>query len=761
MLLIHKPFLSKLKLGEVVTTIPTIGFNVETVDIFKASFTIWDVSGRGKIRALWRHYFQNTQALVYVVDCNDRERMEENEMELTRLMGDDELRDAVLLVYANKMDLPNAMTQAEVTDKLGLAKLRQRSWHVQPCAAHSGDGLYEGFEWLSEKLTGTPGGKAIGPSVAPNDTSPSLQTLPSPASVDPTRIKGLGSSGDSTGTSPGGGAGKTLFSSLLGSLGLGPTPPSPSSPLQTTFASLDDEAFLQALNGEKPPSLLLKSDLGRAAFLALRAASDRVQALALFPEQIKLIIARRRAMGFDDPSLWNAGGEDQGDSKAVFHATLVHLWGRLVLHKLATHGDERPETFAALVPSSEAYRDQFMACDVSIVLEYYSPEAMNSPSAFVQFSLPDRKPLPPLIFAPPVLGIGGAAASESPKENLGAQELGAILASDDAIFTASLLGGAVMPVSGRWGQYDGLRVAFCCLVQFGRRMGLVNYGECLSAVASQGLAPRHETLEYLRFHLCHFALANDIAAESPPLEDGRYAFGAFIGKHADLLHEGFWELYYTKQALADSPKAAQEVVLPDKKPFPSIIPRAQKGAAGEDPGLALATTLHRFVSSTTDTAPWTDGSWWYSAMSDDDFLIAVTEGLSASSELTAWWPQCTVRLVYLHLFEHLKPKSKTRRAEIVECISVDLKAFSDRTGLVEKHETMLLFTVTVVHAAIAACPPGAMGLLAFGDFAKAQPHCLDPRLYRHYYSDELMSNTPRSRDVFALPDIQQLPSLVV
>ena len=64
--------LYKMKLGEIVTTIPTIGFNVETVDMFKASFTVWDVSGRGKIRALWRHYYQNTDALVFVVDANDR-----------------------------------------------------------------------------------------------------------------------------------------------------------------------------------------------------------------------------------------------------------------------------------------------------------------------------------------------------------------------------------------------------------------------------------------------------------------------------------------------------------------------------------------------------------------------------------------------------------------------------------------------------------------------------------------------------------------
>jgi len=67
--------LYKLKLGEIVTTIPTIGFNVETVEYKNISFTVWDVGGQDKIRPLWRHYFQNTDGLIFVVDSNDRERI--------------------------------------------------------------------------------------------------------------------------------------------------------------------------------------------------------------------------------------------------------------------------------------------------------------------------------------------------------------------------------------------------------------------------------------------------------------------------------------------------------------------------------------------------------------------------------------------------------------------------------------------------------------------------------------------------------------
>jgi ADP-ribosylation factor protein 1 len=152
--------LYKLKLGEVVTTIPTIGFNVETVEYKNISFTVWDVGGQDKIRPLWRHYYQNTQGVIFVVDSNDRDRIDDSKdyehsakEELNRMLAEDELRDAVLLVFANKQDLPNAMKVQEVTERLGLNKLRNRQWYIQGASAPTGDGLYEGLDWLSNTLS--------------------------------------------------------------------------------------------------------------------------------------------------------------------------------------------------------------------------------------------------------------------------------------------------------------------------------------------------------------------------------------------------------------------------------------------------------------------------------------------------------------------------------------------------------------------------------------------------------------------------------
>ncbi|XP_020486379.1 ADP-ribosylation factor 4 [Labrus bergylta] len=143
--------LYKLKLAEVVTTIPTIGFNVETVEYKNISFTVWDVGGQTIIRPLWRHYFVNTQGLIFVVDSNDPERIKEAADELHKMLEEDELRGVALLVFANKQDLPRAMSVSDITEALSLSAVSQ-PWFVQASCAVSGTGLAEGLDWLSNQI---------------------------------------------------------------------------------------------------------------------------------------------------------------------------------------------------------------------------------------------------------------------------------------------------------------------------------------------------------------------------------------------------------------------------------------------------------------------------------------------------------------------------------------------------------------------------------------------------------------------------------
>ena len=114
---------------------------------------------RDKLRPLWRHYYQNAHGIIFVVDSTDTDRIDDTQgidinakEELHRMLAEDELRDVILLVFANKQDLPNAMSETEIEERLGLNQLRNRQWYIQSTCATTGDGLYEGLDWLSNTL---------------------------------------------------------------------------------------------------------------------------------------------------------------------------------------------------------------------------------------------------------------------------------------------------------------------------------------------------------------------------------------------------------------------------------------------------------------------------------------------------------------------------------------------------------------------------------------------------------------------------------
>jgi len=144
--------LYRLKLGEVTTTVPTIGFNVELVQYKNISFTVWDVGGQSKLRMLWRHYYKDNDALIFVVDSVDKDRIGLAKSELEALLSAAEMKTTLLLVLANKQDLAGSMDIQTMAAALELNKLAQNPWYIQPCVATSGAGLYEGLDWLSSAL---------------------------------------------------------------------------------------------------------------------------------------------------------------------------------------------------------------------------------------------------------------------------------------------------------------------------------------------------------------------------------------------------------------------------------------------------------------------------------------------------------------------------------------------------------------------------------------------------------------------------------
>eukprot|EP00587_Corethron_hystrix_P007170 CAMPEP_0113328820 /NCGR_PEP_ID=MMETSP0010_2-20120614/20346_1 /TAXON_ID=216773 ORGANISM="Corethron hystrix, Strain 308" /NCGR_SAMPLE_ID=MMETSP0010_2 /ASSEMBLY_ACC=CAM_ASM_000155 /LENGTH=248 /DNA_ID=CAMNT_0000190419 /DNA_START=244 /DNA_END=990 /DNA_ORIENTATION=- /assembly_acc=CAM_ASM_000155 len=202
---------------EAIQTIPTIGFNVETLQYKNIKFQVWDLGGQTSIRPYWRCYYPNTDAIIFVVDSADTERMgiargelsamlEEDELkesillvfefqvwdlggqtsirpywrcyypntdaiifvvdsadtermgiargELSAMLEEDELKESILLVFANKQDQKGALNAQQVSDAMGLPDIRNRQWSIQETSALKGKGLFEGFDWLVTCIKG-------------------------------------------------------------------------------------------------------------------------------------------------------------------------------------------------------------------------------------------------------------------------------------------------------------------------------------------------------------------------------------------------------------------------------------------------------------------------------------------------------------------------------------------------------------------------------------------------------------------------------
>ena len=145
--------LYSLQLGEAISyTIPTVGFNVEEIEIENLSIKMWDIGGQDKIRALWPHYYQQSHGIVFVVDSNDIDRFDQARDELHAIISHKDNVGKPLLVLANKQDLPNAAGKDVLTQRLHLNSIKSSDWFIIECSATRNQRARMGFEWLSQQL---------------------------------------------------------------------------------------------------------------------------------------------------------------------------------------------------------------------------------------------------------------------------------------------------------------------------------------------------------------------------------------------------------------------------------------------------------------------------------------------------------------------------------------------------------------------------------------------------------------------------------
>ena len=144
--------LYRLSLGQLVKTTPTIGSNVEELNYNNVKFQAWDLGGQESTRSVWDVYYMNTDAIVYVIDSQDEEYYEESKLQFHKLLRNSALKNATILIFANKQDLSEVKDVNRLIQDYELDKIKDHIWHIQPCSALKGEGLVEGIKWLSEQL---------------------------------------------------------------------------------------------------------------------------------------------------------------------------------------------------------------------------------------------------------------------------------------------------------------------------------------------------------------------------------------------------------------------------------------------------------------------------------------------------------------------------------------------------------------------------------------------------------------------------------
>jgi len=142
---------------------PTFHPTMEELVIGKINFNAYDLGGHEQARRVWRDYFPLVDAIVFIVDCHDKDRLLEAKKELDGLLSNPDLAKIPFLILGNKIDLPRACSEDELRVLLGLhnslttgkgnVELKDiRPIEVFMCSIVNRQGYGEGFRWLGQYI---------------------------------------------------------------------------------------------------------------------------------------------------------------------------------------------------------------------------------------------------------------------------------------------------------------------------------------------------------------------------------------------------------------------------------------------------------------------------------------------------------------------------------------------------------------------------------------------------------------------------------
>ncbi|CAG0889177.1 unnamed protein product [Cyprideis torosa] len=128
--------------------IPTVGFNMRKITKGNVTIKVWDIGGQPRFRSMWERYCRGVNAIVYMVDAADREKIEASRNELHNLLDKPQLAGIPVLVLGNKRDLPNACDERALIDRMNLSAIQDREICCYSISCKEKDNIDLTLQWL-------------------------------------------------------------------------------------------------------------------------------------------------------------------------------------------------------------------------------------------------------------------------------------------------------------------------------------------------------------------------------------------------------------------------------------------------------------------------------------------------------------------------------------------------------------------------------------------------------------------------------------